>query len=421
MFQQQSALEFPATIFRLDNGLTVIHQEISATPVVVVDVWTGAGARKEPEPWSGMAHFLEHMIFKGTDQIAPGIFDQVIESRGGVANAATSHDYAHFYITTASQYLEETLPTLAELLLNATIPDDEFIRERDVVLEEIRQAEDDVDWIEFQSLMETVYTHHPYGRSVLGTPEKLMQRTPEEMRCFHRSHYQPENMVVAIVGGVKQDRALKTIEEAFNRFPTPERCPCIGLTPEPKLREIRRQELQLPNAELARMSIAWLGPNVKQLREGYGLDLLSVILAEGRSSRLVRVLREELQWVHHLSSSFSLQQESSILTINALLDPEKIESVEQVILDCISQLHSEPISELELKRSQRLLCNDYAFSTETPAQLAGLYGYYFTVSQPEFSVIYPTEIQSFDTSDIQELAQKYLSLDSHAVTIVRPG
>ncbi|MEB3278945.1 MAG: pitrilysin family protein [Lyngbya sp.] len=421
MFQQQTALEFPGTIFRLDNGLTVIHQEISATPVVVVDVWARAGAIKEPEPWSGMAHFLEHMIFKGTDRIAPGIFDQVIESRGGVANAATSHDYAHFYMTTASQYLEDTLPTLAELLLNATIPDDEFIRERDVVLEEIRQSEDDVDWIEFQSVMATVYSHHPYGRSVLGTQEKLMQRTPQEMRCFHRSHYQPENMAVVIVGGVKQHRALKAIAEAFDGFATPERCPCIGLTPEPKIGEIRRQELELPHAEQARITLAWLGPNVKQLRDAYGLDLLSVILAEGRTSRLVRILREELQWVHHLSSSFSLQQQSSILTINALLDAEKIETVEQVILDCISQLHSEPISELELKRSQRLLCNDYAFSTETPAQLAGLYGYYFTVSQPEFSIIYPTQIQSFQPDDIQELAQKYLSPDSHAVTIVRPG
>ncbi len=420
MSQQQTALEFPATIFQLDNGLTIIHQEISATPVVVVDVWVRAGAVQEPDPWSGMAHFLEHMIFKGTKKIAPGIFDQVIESRGGVTNAATSHDYAHFYITTAQQYLEDTLPTLGELLLQATIPDDEFIRERDVVLEEIRQAEDDVDWIEFQSLMEIVYSHHPYGRSVLGTPDQLMQRSPEEMRCFHQCHYQPENMAVVIVGGVDENRAIQAIKQAFHSFPTPQRCPCIGLTPEPKIREIRRQELQLPNAEQARLTLAWLGPDVNQLRDAYGLDLLSVILAEGRTSRLVRLLREELQLVHHLISNFSLQQQSSLLTISALLDTEHIQTVEKLIGDCISQLQNEPISELELKRAQRLLCNDYAFSTETPAQLAGLYGYYFTVAQPELSMIYPSQIKSFQPSDLQELARKYLSLDCHAVTIIRP-
>lgn len=420
MFQQQTALEFPASIFRLDNGLTVIHQEISATPVVVVDVWVRAGAIQEPEPWSGMAHFLEHMIFKGTDKIAPGIFDEVIESRGGVTNAATSHDYAHFYITTAEQYLEDTLPPLAELLLHAAIPDQEFIRERDVVLEEIRQAEDDVDWIEFQSMIETIYSHHPYGRSVLGTQEKLMQRSPEEMRCFHQCHYQPENMAVVITGGVKQHRTLSAIQKAFDWFPTPQRCPCVGLTPEPKIKEIRRQELHLPNAEQARLTLAWLGPDVNELRDGYGLDLLSVILAEGRTSRLIRMLREELQLVHSLTSCFSLQQQSSLLTINAILDTEQIETVETLICDCITQLHNEPISELELKRSQRLLCNDYAFSTETPAQLAGLYGYYFTIAKPELSMIYPSEIQSFQPSDLQKLAQKYLKLDSYSVTVIKP-
>jgi predicted Zn-dependent peptidase len=248
-----------------------------------------------------------------------------------------------------------------------------------------------------------------------------MQRSPDEMRCFHQCHYQPENMVVVIVGGVQQNRAINAIKQAFDSFPSPQNCPCIGLTPEPKIREIRRQELQLPNAEQARLTLAWLGPDVKQLREAYGLDLLSVILAEGRTSRLVRMLREELQVVDHVMSNFSLQQQSSLLTISALLDIQHIETVETLIQDCISSLQSEPISELELKRSQRLLCNDYAFSTETPAQLAGLYGYYFTVASPELSMIYPTEIQSFEPDDLQELARKYLSLDCHAVTVILPG
>ncbi|MDY7020254.1 MAG: pitrilysin family protein [Cyanobacteriota bacterium] len=421
MSQLQTALEFPASITKLENGLTIIHQEVSATPVAVVDVWIRAGAIQEPEPWSGMAHFLEHMIFKGTDQIAPGVFDQVIESRGGVTNAATSHDYAHFYITTAEQHFEETLPILAELLLQPKIPDLEFIRERDVVLEEIRQAEDNIDWIEFQAMMETIYSHHPYGRSVLGTPDKLMQREPEEMRCFHQCHYQPENMGIVIVGDVKQERALDAIKHTFAQFPTPRNCPCIGLTPEPQISEIRRRELQLPHAEQARLMLAWLGPNVEQLQDAYGLDLLTVILTEGRTSRLVRTLREELQLVHYLSGSFSVQQQSSFLTINILLDFKQIKTVEALIQDCIAQLHRQPISEAELKRGQRLLCNDYAFSTETPAQLAGLYGYYFTVAQPELSITYPTQIQSFQPSDLQEIAQKYLTLDSYAVTVIQPS
>lgn len=421
MSQQLTPLKFPANLFKLDNGLTVIHQEISATPVVVVDVWVRAGAIQEPDPWSGMAHFLEHMIFKGTKDIPPGMFDHVIESRGGVTNAATSHDYAHFYITTAAQYLEDTLPALADLLLHPALPEEEFLRERDVVLEEIRQARDSVDWIEFQAIMEAVYTHHPYGRPVLGTEDKLRQRSPQEMRCFHHCHYQPENMAVVIVGGVEQQQALDLISRSFESFPSLEDCPYLGFVPHPNQTGIRRHELKHPQVELARLTLAWIGPDVQQLRDAYGLDLLSVMLAEGRTSRLVQLLREELQIVHHLSSNFSLQQESSILTIGALLDSQNIEKVEGFICDGIAKFQDQLLCEIELARSQRFLCNDYAFSTETPAQLAGLYGYYFAVAQPELSIIYPEQIQSFQPSDIQNLAQKYLRLDHYAVTVIKPS
>ncbi|MEM8810421.1 MAG: pitrilysin family protein, partial [Cyanobacteria bacterium P01_G01_bin.38] len=190
------ANSFPANVVRLDNGLTLIHQEIVTTPVVVADVWVKAGAIREPAEWAGMAHFLEHMVFKGTDQLLPGVFDQEIERRGGFTNAATSHDYAHFFITLAADALPDALPYLAELLLRASIPADEFVRERYVVLEEIRQAYDDPDWLGFQALAELLYPDHPYGRPVLGTPDILNQRSPEEMRCFHQAHYQPENMTV---------------------------------------------------------------------------------------------------------------------------------------------------------------------------------------------------------------------------------
>ncbi len=209
---------FPASVSQLDNGLTLIHQEISTTSVVVADVWVRAGAIVEPEPWFGMAHFLEHMIFKGTATIPPGVFDHRIENSGGVSNAATSYDYANYSLITSSLNLADTLPQLGELLLNAAIPDDEFVRERDVVLEEIRACYDDPDWIGFQSLINTVYQNHPYGRSVLGSEEELMQQTPEAMRCFHRTHYQPENMTVVIVGGIPHHSARELVNRSFTNF-----------------------------------------------------------------------------------------------------------------------------------------------------------------------------------------------------------
>ncbi len=387
----------------------MIHQEITTTPVVVVDVWIKAGARYEPTSWTGMAHFLEHMVFKGTEQILPGMFDAAIESRGGLTNAATGHDYAHFYMTVAAADLADALPYLAELLLHAAIPADEFVRERYVVIEEIHQSWDDPDWIGFQTLSEMVYGDHPYGRSVLGSPEILHERSPEEMRQFHRTHYQPDNMQVVITGGVSLERVLELIQATFRTFAKRESCPSAGLPFLPRLMTNPQRTLSLPRLEYGRLLMAWLGPGIDDLEAACGLDILATVLAEGRMSRLVRELREERQWVDDIASSFSVQQDCSLFVLSAWLAPHHIKEVEQVICDRIASLATIPISTPELERAQRVLCNDYAFSMETPGQLAGLYGYYGTLATPELSLAYPDYIRAYSAEQLIPLAKQYLS------------
>ncbi|MBE9177195.1 insulinase family protein [Oculatella sp. LEGE 06141] len=413
--------EFPAHLCQLDNGLTVIHQQVPAASTVTVDVWVKAGAIAEPEPWSGMAHFLEHMIFKGTDWMPPGLFDQIIENQGGATNAATSHDYAHYFINTTASRLVDTLPCLSDLLLYAAIPDDEFERERDVVLEEIRQSQDDPDCLGFQSLMEAVYQCHPYGRPVLGDAVGLMLQTPDEMRHFHQAHYQPDKMTVVVVGDVALEPTLELVNRAFSRFVTPPQFPLVQAEAEPPMTDIRHQELYLPRLEQSRLLMAWVGPGVEQLHDAYGLDLLAVVLAGGRTSRLVRELREERQLVQDIASSFSLQRDSSLFTIAAWLEPDHLGAVEAIIGDRLAELAATPISEAELKRYQRLLCNDYAFSTETSSQLAGLYGYYNTIAQAKLSVNYPQQIQSLQAEELQHLASRYLSPVRYAATVLKPA
>lgn len=400
---------FPANVVQLENGLTVIHQEITTTPVVVVDVWIKAGARYEPEKWTGMAHFLEHMVFKGTEQILPGMFDAAIESRGGLTNAATSHDYAHFYMTVAADDLAHALPYLADLLLHAAIPADEFVRERHVVIEEIHQSWDDPDWIGFQTLSEMIYGDHPYGRSVLGSPEILIERSPEEMRQFHRAHYQPDNMQVVITGGVSLNRVLELVQRTFRAFPRPASCPTGSVNAHPRLLTNPNHTLALPRLEHGRLVMAWLGPGIDDLKTACGLDILATVLAEGRMSRLVRELREDRQWVDEIASSFSVQQDCSLFVLSSWLAPGHIQEVEQVICDRIAALATIPITTAELERAQRVLCNDYAFSMETPGQLAGLYGYYGILATPELSLAYPDYVKSYTIEQLMPLAGQYLS------------
>jgi zinc protease len=413
-------LTFSANSFTFANGLTVIHQHLPATPVVVADVWIKAGVTAEPESWSGMAHFLEHAIFKGSPDIGVGEFDWIIENTGGVANAATSHDYAHFYLTTAASHLPQTLPCLADILLHASIPDEEFIRERDVVLEEINSCYDDPDWIGFQALCRDLYQRHPYGRSILGEKELLLQHTPNQMRCFHRTHYQPENMTVVIVGGMKLEAALSLVDECFNRFSVRSECPSVLVEAEPPAIAIRRQELYLPRIEQARLLMGWMGPSAENLTEAIALDLLSVILTGGRSSGLVRELREEEQLVLDIGSDFSLQKDSSLFTVSAWLDAEYLSVVEAKICDRLWQLQDKPVSEVELNRAKRQLINNYTFSTETPSQLAGLYGYYSAIATAEESALYPQTIARLQSNLLQQIANRYLSPERYAITLLKP-
>lgn len=417
-----STLSFPATINRLDNGLTVVHQQMTATPVVVADVWVDAGAAREPLEWMGMAHFLEHMVFKGTERLLPGMFDHTIETQGGFSNAATSHDYAHFYMAVAADALSTTLPHLADLMLHAAIPADEFVRERQVVLEEIRQAQDDPDWVGFQAMSEQVFPDHAYGRPVLGTEAVLGGRSPEEMRCFHQTHYQPDKMTVVVAGGIPLEPTLDMVRHAFRAFaaPPPPRLepPCDRIEP---WWGVRRQVLHLPRLEHARLTMAWLGPGIDDLDAACGMDLLSALLAEGRSARLVRELREERQWVFDICSSFSLQRDCSLFTLQAWLEPDLVDAVEALICDRLSVLAVQQVSVTELERAQRLLINDFAFSTETPGQLAGLYGYYSVVASAADSYTYPARIQAHTPASIAKLVKNYLSTNAYASTVLLPA
>jgi predicted Zn-dependent peptidase len=238
------------------------------------------------------------------------------------------------------------------------------------------------------------------------------------MRTFHQSHYQPQNLTAVIVGDIPQDLALALVEQSFDGFAPSPGLPKLTIDAEPPILGVRRTHLELPRLELARLMLGWIGPGVDQLGDAYGLDLLSVLLAGGRTSRLVRELREERQLVQDIGSSFSLQRDSSLFTITAWLEPQYLAQVEALIGDRLSALGNSLIPIEELQRVQRQLCNDFAFSTETSSQLAGLYGYYSTIAQPEASITYPSRIANLQPETLQALANRYLSPYHYAAVVL---
>ncbi len=414
-------LAFPARVIEIDRGLTLIHQQMKATPVVVADIWVKAGSRAEPKEWTGMAHFLEHAIFKGSDRVGVGVFDRAIEYNGGNSNAATSHDYAHFYLTTAAPYLKDTLPLLADILLQPSIAPAEFEREKDVIIEEILASQDDPDGVGYEILCQMMFQKHPYGRSILGEANSILQYSPEMMRSFHQTHYQPENITVAIVGGLEAEQAIELVTQSFSQFNNHSvKCPPPHYEAQQPIDEVRRQKIALPRIEEARLLMGWVGPGIDRLEDAIALDALSVILTGGMGSRLVRELREEKNLVFDIDSDFSLQKDLSLFTISAWLEPNKLEIVEKIICDRILELQNNLVKDSELARCQRLLRNDFFFSTETPYQLASLYGYYHTIASAELSITYPDYLDRLTTTQLQKIVNRYLGLSSYGIVAIEP-
>ncbi|WP_271252772.1 M16 family metallopeptidase [Pseudanabaena sp. Chao 1811] len=423
-----------ATFLKLGNGITLVHQEMSASAVVSVDVWVKAGATSDPASSLGMAHFLEHMIFKGTEAIAAGEFDLVIESEGGTSNAATSLDYAHYNFTVAASRFAIALPYLSQMLLEAKIDEQELEQERLVVLEELRQAMDDPDWIAYQHLMETAYGDHVYSRSVLGTEAVVSGITATQMREYHQTYYRPENMTVAIAGAVTREEAIKIVDAAFTRNTFSRNIPknilsniSNGANPVQNLPTptMRRDTISLPMVQHSRLNMAWMGTSVANLEDAIQLELVTMILTEGRSARLVRELLEESDLVQDIAGSFALQQEAALFTISAYLDAENLELVEHKIIQQVKDLQNHPIAEAELNKAKRSLCNQFIFALESPSQLANFLGYHSLLGCEElctdWSNAYCKIIRKVKPSDLQNLVKKYLSLENYIVTCAVPA
>lgn len=417
---------FSATRSLTNAGVALIHQQIP-TAVICVDVWLPAGTSSEPEQWSGIAHFMEHMIFKGTQDILPGEFDWLIETYGGISNAATSHDYVHFSFTTASDFFAPTLICLAKLLLEAKVPDSEFERERSVVIEEMYQALDHPDWIAHQNLMQTAYGEHPYSRPVLGHESTLRSLTAADLREYHTRHYRPENMTVVVVGNINLPQAQEVVEAAFGILPQNPRNNSPRAKPEQAigLCQIPAADVQqMIGLEQARITLAWFGADISQMEDAVQLEILTMILAGGRSSRLVKSLREEQGLVIEIDSDFTVQRSPGLFTVSALLDAHHLEPVEHQIQQQIRLLSEIPVSQLELERARRALANQFAFSTESPAALASLLGYYGMLGCEHLCEnwisAYGKILQRATPKSLQNLAQKYLPSDRYTITCLLP-
>ena len=438
-------------LHQLPNGLTIVAEQMPVE-AVNLSLWINIGSAAESDEINGMAHFLEHMVFKGTERLGSGEFERRIEERGAVTNAATSQDYTQYYITTAPKDFAELAPLQIDVVLNCLIPDEAFERERLVILEEIRRSEDNPRHRTFQQAVEIAFDQLPYRRPVLGPSTVIEQFKPQQMRDFHTTWYQPQSLTAAVVGNLPVEELIQILTDSFEATlgipsDSPEplqnsklKAPHKGAYPkgtypkgtqqqqnsklktEPPFTEVVRREVVDGGLQQARLIMVWRVPGLTQLSQTYALDVLAAVLGHGQTSRLVRELREERGLVSQISVSNMTQKLQGTFYISAHLPVENLEAVEALIAQHVHTLQTQPVTEAEIARVRTQVANRFIFGNETPSNRAGLYGYYQSMLgdlEPAFN--YSAIIQTLDTSDILNAAKKYLSPDAYGIVVVKPA
>ncbi len=417
-----SALNSP-TLHRHSSGLTIIAEQIPVD-AINLNLWLNVGSAVETDDINGMAHFLEHMIFKGTDRLKSGEFEAQIEQRGAVTNAATSQDYTHYYITTAPQDFAALAPLQLDVLFNPKIPEDGFQRERQVVLEEIRRSEDNVRRRTYQHMADVGYDHLPYRRPVLGPTAVIEQLEAQQMRDFHNQWYHPQDVIAVAVGNLPVEQLIDIVAKGYEQVAQP-RIGHRGVTPnhqpEAMFTTVVRRDHLDKSLQQARMMMLWRVPGLLEMEETYALDVLANFLGHGRTSRLVKDLREDRALVNSIGTSNVSHQYQGLFCLSAHLAAENIPQVERACLDHIEALQTDLVSAANLDKICTQVANQFIFANEMPSDRANLYGYYQAMMgdlAPAFE--YTDRIRSLTPEDIRTAAQKYLKTDAYGFVGIRP-
>ena len=359
------------TELQLANGATLVQLPLADSPLVCLDFWCRAGSIFEKAPESGLAHFLEHMVFKGSQRLGPGEFDLKIEAMGGSSNAATGFDDVHYHVLVPPESAAQALELLLDLVLHPSLEPRAFEMERQVVLEELAQSEDQPDEIALQKLLRLGCPGHAYGEPILGRRELLAAQTPEAMADFHRRLYGANRCVLALCGGadflqLKEWIAASALAQlgAIDEPPPP---PALAVQP-------GLHRITVPRLESARLLMLWGLPPASDLHGVMGADLLTTVLAEGRRSRLVERLREQLRIVESIDLDLHVMESGSFALLEAICEADELGAVHRAIVQVWAELQEQGLTKPEWLRAQRLVANGYRFGLEAAGGLAGLIG-----------------------------------------------
>ena len=397
------------TRYVLHNGVRVLVQEYPSSEVVAVQLWVRAGGRDEAPAELGLAHYLEHMLFKGTTTRSKGFVDRDVEAVGGRMNAGTSLDFTFYHAVLPAPRAAATIEMLADISVNSILDETELELEKKVVIEEMRLSEDAPQRHLARQLYSMVFDSHPYGRPVLGTANIIEKLNRETLLAFYRRHYVPESFTLVVVGPVKTSEMLQAAERTLGRLPRsgsqrlPQSMPA-GLTP-------KKTEVQRPGT-LAYLGMGWLAPKLDHA-DTPAVELLVSILGQSRSSRLAQSLRERLGLVNSVSSDYSALEAGGVITVIAQLEAENLARAEAEILSEIRRVREQGVTDEEVRRAITRAEAEHEFRSETAEGRARLFGHAETVWRLSEELAYIDRLRSVTPDQIRVAARRYLDLERY--------
>ncbi|MBC7421044.1 MAG: insulinase family protein [Bdellovibrio sp.] len=395
--------------YQLKNKMKVLFIQSKKSPVVSVQMWVKTGSADEKKGEEGISHFIEHLVFKGTDKFKVGEIANLVEASGGELNAYTSFDQTVFYVTISNSFSDVALDTVSQMMGYPTFIPDEIDSEREVVCEEIKMGQDSPGRRSSQVMFSSAFKKHPYGLPVIGYEKNVRSWSAKKIKQFYQSRYVPSNMFLVVSGDFEILEMKQKVQKYFAGF-VPYKLKKVKRSQEPKQKkfQFKAEKYKIQDQHL---HLTFKAPNVKS-KDVPALDILAMTLGQGDSSALVKKLRLENAIVNSISAFNYNPQDQGIFAISAHYQDEKFATVTEEIFKQIDFIQNNPPMWDEIKRARISISSEQFYSIETVDGLASKAGgQEFYLGDANAHKKYLAAVNKITPQDVQKAAKKYLKID----------
>ena len=398
----------------LENGLTIIGEEIPYVKSISLGVWINAGSRIEDEEISGVSHFIEHMLFKGTRNRTSKQIASEIDNLGGQINAFTSKECTCYYVKLLDSHIDIGIDVLSDMILNSKFNEYDLDKERSVIIEELKMYEDSPEDLAYDLLTENIYKNDPLGMNIIGTEESLKRLNREKLLDYFNKYYVPNNSVIAISGNFNFDEIINKIEEKFKVWKKRE----VNV-------DIKKAEFKscflTKNKDIEQVNLAMSLEAVplENDKEVYALAVINTVFGGSISSRLFQKIREEKGLVYSIYSSQSLYRKCGELGIFASMSNEHLKEVYESIIEEIKIMKKYYLTDQEIKESKEQLKGSYILGLEsTSSRMMSIGRSLLLNNKVESTDDILKSIDNVDRETVKIVIDKIFNLDKLGVCIV---